>query len=174
MERTTMRFLTLPTLTILACGLLAAADSATVTYIDGNVAELSPNSGATLYLTNSQSMELKTPLHHVQIPYTQISKAELGSVMVHTADPEPLYKVWALPKRLMKSETQQMKLAFGDGKGQDQTMTLEMSKASADSVLATIERHSPKVANSTWWGDSIWKTNRNRESWGGAGTVAQK
>ena len=79
-----MRFLTLPTLTILAGGLLAAADSATVTYIDGNVADLSPNSGATLYLNNPQSMELKTPLHKVQIPYGQISKAELGSVMVHT------------------------------------------------------------------------------------------
>ena len=56
-----MRFLTLPTLTILAGGLLAAADSATVTYIDGNVAELSPNSGATLYLNNPQSMELRRP-----------------------------------------------------------------------------------------------------------------
>ena len=33
-----MRFLTLPTLTILTGGLLAAADSATVTYIDGNIA----------------------------------------------------------------------------------------------------------------------------------------
>ena len=86
-ERTTMRFLTLSTLTILAGGLLAAADSANVTYIDGNVAELSANTGATLYLTSSQSMELKTPLHKVQIPYAQISKAEVGSVMVHTADP---------------------------------------------------------------------------------------
>jgi hypothetical protein len=169
-----MRFLTLPTLTILAGGLLAAADSATVTYIDGNVAELSPNSGATLYLNNSQSMELKTPLHKVQIPYGQISKAELGSAMVHTADPEPLYKVWALPKRLVKSETKQMKLAFTDGNGLDQTMTLEMSKASADSVLATIERHSAKVANTGWWGDNYWKTSRNRDTWGGAGTVAQK
>ena len=169
-----MRFLTLPLLTIVACGLLAAADSATVTYIDGNVAELTPNSGATLYLNNSQSMELKTPLHQVQIPYTQISKAELGSVMVHTAEPEPLYKVWALPKRLIKSETQQVKLAFTGGNGQDQTMTLEMPKASADSVLATIERHSAKVANAGWWGDSYWKTTRNRDNWGGAGTVAQK
>jgi hypothetical protein len=53
-------------------------------------------------------------------------------------------------------------------------MTLDMSKASADSVLATIQRHSGKVANSTWWGDSTWKTTRNRDSWGGAGTVAQK
>jgi hypothetical protein len=169
-----MRFLTLPTLTILAGGLLAAADSATVTYIDGNVAELSPNSGATLYLNNSQSMELKTPLHKVQIPYAQISKAELGSVIAQTADPEPLYKVWALPKRLVKSETQQMKLAFTDENGQNQNMTLEMSKASAESVLATIERHSPKVANAGWWGDSIWKTTRNRDTWGGAGAVAQK
>jgi hypothetical protein len=169
-----MRFLTLPTLTILAAGLLAAADSATVTYIDGNVAELTANSGATLYLNNSQSMELKTPLHKVQIPYAQISKAELGSVMVHTADPEPLYKVWALPKRLVKSETKQMTVAFTDANGQAQTMTLEMSKASADSVLATIERHSGKVADTTWWGDSYWKTTRNRDTWGGAGTVAQK
>jgi hypothetical protein len=169
-----MRFLTLPTLTILAGGLLAAADSATVTYIDGNVAELAPNSGATLYMSNPQSMELKTPLHSVQIPYAQISKAELGSVMVHTADPEPLYKVWALPKRLIRSETQQMKLAFTDGNGQNQTMTIEMSKTSADGVLATIERHSGKVANDSWWGDNYWKTTRNKDTWGGAGTVAQK
>jgi hypothetical protein len=67
-----------------------------------------------------------------------------------------------------------MTLAFTDGNGQDQTMTLEMSKASADSVLATIERHSPKVADTGWWGDSVWKTTRNRDTWGGAGTVAQK
>lgn len=169
-----MRFLTLPTLTILAGGLLAAADSAAVTYIDGNVAELAPSSGATLYMNNPQAMELKTPLHKVQIPYAQISKAELGSVMVHTSEPEPLYKVWALPKRLIKSETQQMTLAFTDVNGQGQTMTLEMSKTSADGVLATIERHSAKVANSGWWGDSYWKTTRNKDTWGGAGTVAQK
>ena len=61
-----MRFLTLPTLAILAGGLLAAADSATVTYIDGNIADLAPKTGATLYLNNPQSMELKTPLHQVQ------------------------------------------------------------------------------------------------------------
>jgi len=169
-----MRFLTLPILTILAAGLLAAADSATVTYIDGNVAELSPSTGATLYMNNPQSMELKTPLHKVQIPYNQISKAELSAVMVHTPDPEPAYKVWALPKRLMKSETQQMTVAFTGGNGQSQTMTLEMSKASADGVLATIERHSGKVANDSWWGDNYWKTPRNKDTWGGAGTIAQK
>ena len=169
-----MRFLTLSTLTILTGGLLAASDSATVTYIDGNVAGLSPNSGATLYLNNPHSLELKTALHNVQIPYAQISKAELGSVTAHTPEPEPLYKVWALHKRLMKTETQQMKLAFTDGNGRDETMTLEMPKTSVDGVLGIIERYSPKVASTSWWGDGYWKTTRNRDTWGGAGTVAQK
>lgn len=169
-----MRFLTLPTLTLLAGGLLAAADTATVTYIDGNVADLSPNTGATLNLKNPQSLELRTPLHSVQVPYGQISKAELGSVQVHTSEPEPLYKVWALPKRLIKSETRQVTVAFTNASGQDQTMTLELSSAAAEGVVATIEQRNRKVANNSWWGDGYWKTTRNRDQWGGAGTVAQK
>jgi hypothetical protein len=54
-----MRYLTLSILTIVSGGLLAASDAATVTYIDGNVAELSPGAGATLHMDNPQSMELK-------------------------------------------------------------------------------------------------------------------
>jgi hypothetical protein len=169
-----MRLLIFPTLTILAGGLLLASDSATVTYIGGNIADFAPNSGATLHLDNPQALELQTPLHKVQVPYGQISKAELGSVQVRSSQPEPLYKVWALPKRLVKSETRQMTVAFTDGNGQGQTMTLEMSKTSADSVLTTIERHSAKVANNAWWGDNYWKTTRNKDTWGGVGTVAQK
>ncbi|MCU1339671.1 MAG: hypothetical protein JWO19_5252 [Bryobacterales bacterium] len=169
-----MRFLILPTLTILSGGLLLAADSGTVTYIDGNIADLAPNTGATLYLSNSHSMELRTPLHTVQVPYTQITKAELGPVNVHSSEPEALYKVWALPKRLMRSETRQMTVAFTNGNGQDQTMTIELSKPAASTLFATIERHSGKVANDNWWGDGYWKTTRNKDQWGGVGPVAQK
>jgi len=169
-----MRYLTLSILTIVSGGLLAASDAATVTYIDGNVAELSPGAGATLHMDNPQSMELKTPLHQVRIPYTQISKAELSAVLARTPDSEPLYKVWALPKRLVKSETRQMTVDFTDGSGQNQTLTLQMSKTSAESAFTTIKRHSAKVADNTWWGDNYWKTSRNKDTWGGAGTIAQK
>ena len=100
-----MRLLTLPTLTILTGGLLLAADPASVTFIGGNVADFAPNTGASLYLNNPQSMEFRTPLHAVQVPYSQILKAELGAVQLRTYEPQPVYKVWALPKRLMKSET---------------------------------------------------------------------
>jgi hypothetical protein len=170
-----MRFLTLPTLAILSGGLLLAVDSASVTYIDGNVADLAPNTGATLYLTNPGSMELKTSLHKVRITYSQISKAELGSVETHYAEAQPAYKVWALPKRLMKPETRTMTVAFTNESGQDQTITIEMSRAAAEGAFAVIERHNAKIADSNWWGDSYWKTNRNQDQWNGAGTVvAQK
>ena len=167
-----MRFLTLPTLTILAGGLLLAAGSQEVTYIDGNIADFTPNTAATLDVNRSQAMELRTPLHSVQVPYANISEARLGDVKSHASQPEAAYKFWALPKRLMKTENQQIVVAFTNASGQDQKITLELSKPAASSVLAAIERHNAKVAN--WWGDTYWKTTRNKDSWGGAGTVAQK
>jgi hypothetical protein len=108
------------------------------------------------------------------VPYNLILKAELGAVTVRTPEPEKLYKVWALPKRLMKSETQQMTVAYKSGDGQDQSMTIELSKQGASGLLAQIERRNGKVADSAWWGDGYWKTTRNKDSWGGAGTIAQK
>ena len=45
-------------------------------------------------------------------------------------------------------------------------MTIELSKAAADGVLATIERHSGKVADNNWWGDDYWKTTRNKDQLG--------
>ena len=167
-----MRFLTLPTLTILAGGLLSAAGSQSVTYVDGNIADFTPNTAATLDVNNSGSMELRTPLHSVQVPYSNISEAKMGAVKTHTPEPQPAYKFWALPKRMMKTENQEITVAFTNSGGQNQTITLELSKPAASSVLAAIERHNAKVAN--WWGDTYWKTTRNKDSWGGAGTVAQK
>ena len=169
-----MRFLTLPTFTILAGGLLLAADSASVTYIDGSIADCAPNTGASLYMNKPHSMELRIQKQTIEVPYGQISKAELGSVQVHSAEPEAAYKVWALPKRLIKTETRQVTMAFTDGNGQDQTMTLELSRTSADRVFAIIGRHNAKIANDSWWGDNVWKTTRNKDQWGGAGTIAQK
>ena len=169
-----MRFLIFPTLTILGGGLLLAADSQTVTYIGGTIADLAPNSGASLYLDNPQSMELRTPLHTVQVPYGQISKAELGSVKTHSSQPEALYKVWALHKRLIKSETREMTVAFKNDNGQDQSMTIELSKPAASGLLARIQSHNGSVADNTWWGDNYWKTTRNQDKWEGASTIAKK
>ncbi len=169
-----MRFLILPTLTIFAGGLLLAADPQTVTYIGGNVADLAPNTGATLYFTSAQTMELRTPLHSVEVPYAQISKAEMGQIVEHTYEAEAPYKVWSLPKRFIKTEGQEMTLSFTNANGESQTMTIEMTKKAAAKLMTRIERRSARVANSTWWGDDYWKTARNNERWNAPSTIAQK
>ena len=169
-----MRFLTFTTLTVLAGGLLAAADSSSVTYIKGTIDELSPNTGGTL-LNTAKSMEIRTPLHSVQVPYSQISKVEMGAIQTHAPETDPVYKVWTLHKHFMTSpQTQELTVAFTNEKGQNQSITIELPKKTASGLFATIERHSGTVANANWWGDDYWKTNRNKDSWGGAGTIAQK
>jgi hypothetical protein len=147
----------------------------TSTYIDGNVSTLKPNTGGTLVFTDEKSMTFRTGLAEVAVPYSSITKAQLGAL-----------KVLA---HLHRTETQLLIVEFKNGLGESQTMTLSLAKPAAGNVLSTIEVHTAKpaeakaaeksiVASATadpksdskdaWWGDSFWKTNRNQDTWGAA------
>jgi hypothetical protein len=138
--------------------------------VDGNVSSLKPNTGGTLVFSDTSSMTFRTGLAEVPVPYAGIRKAELGATQVHSHS-EPAYKVWS---RLHKNETQLLTVDFKNGQGQDQTMTFELAKPAASAVLATIEGHTAKVSavnggkagSEEWWGDEVWKTNRNLPKWG--------
>jgi hypothetical protein len=103
--------------------------------------------------------------------------------------------VLAFVNRLHKTETQLLTVQFKSGLGDNQTMTLQLAKPAASSVLATIEGHTPKAvtavkapaplskdaqvvkdaktatdAKDAWWGDEYWKTVRNQDSWKAAST----
>ncbi len=177
-----MRFLTFATLTTLACGLALAADGPqTVTYISGNVDGLAPNSGATLDVSGSKAIELNNGTTKVQVPYAGISRAELGEATEYTQE-QPLYKVWALPKRFFgKRAVQQVTVDYKGAAGESRTMTIEAEKSVAEKVVASIEQRTAPAAaaaNTDWWGDRLWKTKHNQGRWNdqasGAGTVASR
>jgi hypothetical protein len=166
---------------ILACGcVLGDPRPETSTYIDGNVAALKPNTGGTLVFSDSKAVLFRTGLAEVSVPYAGIRKAELGATKVHSHD-APAYKVWALPQRLHKTETQLLTVNFKNAEGEDKTMTFELAKPAASAVLATIEEHTGETAatlaaggagnkiaatnGSAWWGDEYWKTNHNLNTW---------
>ncbi|HEY4363202.1 MAG TPA: hypothetical protein VGN17_19690 [Bryobacteraceae bacterium] len=160
-----------------ACALLSAANRPeTSTYVEGNVPTLKPNTGGTLVFTDTSAMTFKTGLEEVPVPYAGISRAELGATQVHSHD-QPAYKVWS---RLHKTETQLLTVNFKNGQGETQTMTFELAKPAANAVLATIEGHTArpsaasnggattkmgKESSEAWWGDDVWKTNRNAAKW---------
>jgi len=148
----------------------------TSTYVDGNVSSLTPHTGGTLVFTDKNSMTFRTGLAEVAVPYASILRAELGAIQVHSHD---LPGVLAVVNRLHKTETQLLTVEFKSGLGEDQTMTLELARPAASSVLATIQEHSPNstvaaakapadkvvAGKEEWWGDSMWKTTRNQDSW---------
>jgi len=163
---------------LFACGLLCgAARPENSTYVDGNIAALKPNTGGTLVFTDDNAMTFRTGLAEVAIPYKGIRKAEAGATQVHSHSDAPAYKVWTLPRRLHRTETQLLTVEFKNEQGEDQTMTLEMAKPSAGNVLATIEGHTEvgaaaqaaaaRAKQDDWWGDRYWKTTRNSEQWNG-------
>jgi hypothetical protein len=169
---------------VLTCGfVLGAPRPETSTYVDGNVAALKPNTGGTLVFSDDKAILFRTGVAEVAVPYAGIRKAELGATQVHSHD-APVYKVWALPQRLHKTETQLLTVDFRNDQGEERSMTFELAKTAASSVLSTIQTHTVaptsvaglgkggKAAANTWWGDEYWKTNRNQDTWNNPSSTA--
>jgi hypothetical protein len=186
-----MRTISALTIAILACGAaFAEPRPETTTYVDGNVTGVSPHTGGTLMFSDAKAMYFRSASVNVTVPYASISKAELGATKTHSHE-VPVYKIWALHKRLNETtETQYLTLAFKSDEGDDQTMTLELAKAAVPNVMATLQSHArpgvvpadavPAVkltqeqilaakpadaASAPWWGDDFWKTTRNQDKW---------
>ncbi len=114
-----------------------ASRAETTTYVDGNLAGVSPNTGGTLVFSDEKAMSFRTGLATVSVPYAAITRSELGATreISHGA---PVYKVWARHK---KTETQFLTVEFKSDEGEAKTMTLELAQTSAPAVLATIQDH---------------------------------
>jgi hypothetical protein len=184
-----MRISSFAVLAVFAAG-LALADSSpqTATYVDGNVAGVAPKTGGTLLFAGDQTMNFRTGLATVPVPYANISHAELGAV-VETSKSHPFYKVWEMRKH--KPQNQYLIVNFANEEGEQKTMTLELDQSAAPEVLGIIQNHNAKAvdpakaqlaassssksakpdimragpASSGWWGDDVWKTTRNADKW---------
>lgn len=174
-----MRFFTRLSLLTVTCGLVFAADPITVNYLDGDVPNVAEESWATLDASGDKSLAFDTGSQTVQIPYSEITKVTEGEMRSFSNTEDPLYKVWTLHKHLFDRTTvQKIDLEFRDATGEPRSMNLEMDREDAKGILAHLtERLAPYEAlrrQRNWWGNSYWKTNSNREEWGGAGTLASR
>jgi len=124
--------------TVLACATAFAASRAeTTTYVDGNLAGVSPNTGGTLLFSDDKTLVFRTGLTTISVPYTAVTKSELGA----TRETSHGGKIWSRKK---KTETQFLTVEFKNDEGEAKTMTLELAQASAPGVLAAIQDHTGK------------------------------
>lgn len=121
---------------VCAATAFAASRAETTTYVDGNLTGVSPNTGGTLLFSDEKAMYFRTGLATVSVPYSAITRSELGATRETTSHGAPIYKVWARHK---KTETQFLTVEFKSEEGEAKTMTLELAQASAPAVLATIQ-----------------------------------
>lgn len=166
---------TLITLTLAASFALAADTPKDVTYLKGTIEGFAQNEAARLALPDTKVMVLKTDTASVEIPYGAITKSDRKVVAVEVEN-EPLYKVWSLHERLLPPAPKH-ELSFEyQTKAGTQTLTLSMDKGEADKVMRFVDRAAErnKANAGAWWGDDYWKTARNKDQWGGAGTVAAR
>jgi hypothetical protein len=133
--------LTLSCVSTMFAGSPATPRPETTTYIDGNLTGVTPQTGGTLVFTNDKALQFRTGLATFDVPYSNITKAELGAKQVHSRK-APAYKVWALPKRMGgNTSTQLLLLEFKADEGEAKTMTLELASSSVSNVVATINSH---------------------------------
>ncbi len=118
----------------LAAAAFAAPQSETTTYVDGNLTGVSPNSGATLTYSGDKQISLHTGLTNIDVPYENISHAELGAVK-ETSHGHKLFG------HRSKTETQLLTVNFKNGEGEEKNMTLELAQSAAASVLSSIQTH---------------------------------
>jgi hypothetical protein len=163
-----MRPFLVAALSVLSCGLAAAATNREATYVVGNLHDI--EAGAEGYLTlESGQLSFRAGKITVEVPYKKLTQVELGPTLTHSVD-VPIYRVWELHKRLLaeKPVYQNLTLNFSDEDGNEQLMTLELLENAAvqtyDAVLIKTGRK-PKRPKQDWWGDSVWRTTRTGTEW---------
>ncbi len=170
-----MRF-SLLTFVLTASAAFAADNVKPVTYLEGNIDGFAVNASSKLEFKDSKVMVLRTKGADAVIPYGMVTKTDDVLVPV-VSEKDPLYKVWSIHKRLLiPNPLHAVTVTYTDKAGAEKKVTLEMEKAAAERLEAHVKQASDRNAANAgaWWGDSVWKTQRNKSDWGGAGVIAQR
>jgi len=138
-----------------------------MTYLKGNIEGIDQNAGGTIDFTNSKVLTVKASDSKFEIPYLAIVGAERKDVVI-SVEKEPLYKVWALHKRIIQPmPKQEVTFDYKDKTGSLQSVTIEVDPATADRLFVRLKQADNKKAaiRGDWWGDGVWKTHRNEPEW---------
>src|SRR5665213_645476 len=163
-----MRNISLIGLTMAASLTCFAATSIEATYAVGDLDGLSAGAKGTVRVEDS-ALVFHSGKVTVEAPYTKITATEWGQKVTHSNDAYK-HKFWEVNKMFgNKTERQSLIINFKDASGKDQTMTLELTEGAAYDVRNIVDARSGITARrqsaEAWWGDDIWKTDRNQKSW---------
>lgn len=156
--------------------LLHAATNQEATYVVGNLDGVETGAKGIAHVDGG-GLTFHTGKLTIDAPFAKITATEMGPKLVHPEE-APHRKAWELHKRLLdKTVYQNLIVNFKDASGKEQTMTLEMTESAAAEAFDTLElRTGQRVRRQRedgWWGDDVWRTDRNQQTWDQTAALAK-
>ena len=148
---------------------LALMAATGVEYVGGTVKSIPANTVGTLNFDDGAQLRFTYGGQVYGLPYDQITSTDIAKAEGHHV----LHKI---PVPTLNPHFRKMTLSihFKDSVGAAQTLNFDMTSDSANdaqdeiALKKTGPRNVVADRSSDWWGDGLWKTNRNKASWDAA------
>ena len=164
-------------------GICLAGQTATgsAAYVDGTVSAIPANTAGTLDLSDSEQLRFRYGHTSYAIPYDKITSFQrgrnnnrgFGSRIASGAS-----KIGSTILPMFFSNKKYITIAFkSEDSANSEQMVFQVSDGVADTTIPVLEARTTNPAEAgqttatavsdedSWWGNKVWRTNRNRHLW---------
>ena len=146
--------------------LLGGASNA-IEYVGGSAKAIPANSTGTFNFDDAKELRFNYGASVYALPYEQITTTDIGKVK---GESHHILRKIPVPS-FSRDPKETLTIAYKDAAGATGTLSFELTASQAahtrDNIAmkkAIIEADIQARSNE-WWGDKLWKTNRNKAAW---------
>ena len=144
---------------------LAASDS--VQYVGGTVKSIPVNSTGTFNFEDAKEFRFTYNGSMFKLPYDQITSTD-----IEKADVRRVMHIFPAMSPIASHRKQTLIINYTDASGAAGSLNFELPAYRATDAQETIAAKKSPVpsyaaaaASNEWWGNSVWKTKRNKAAW---------
>jgi hypothetical protein len=140
------------------------AASDTVQYVGGTVKSIPVNSAGSFNFDDAKELRFHYNGVVYRLPYDQITSTD-----IEKADVKHVMRVIPAQSLMFTHRKRTLVINYTDPSGATGTLNFELAAyraADAQETIAAKKTPPPAgIVEAAWWGDKIWKTNRNKAAW---------
>ena len=139
--------------------------SNTIEYVSGTEKSIPANSVGSFNFDSSKEMWFTYSASVYKLPYEQITSTDIAKGETHHV----LRKI-PVPSLMPGHKKETLTINYKDATGATGSLSFVLTASNAAAAQETIasKKAAPQATatqSTEWWGDKIWKTNRNKAAW---------
>jgi hypothetical protein len=139
--------------------------SSPIEYVGGTVKAIPANSTGAFNFDDAKELRFNYGQSVYAVPYEQITAADVAKGEAHHI----LRKI-PVPS-FSRDPKETLSINYKDAAGATGTLSFELTASQASQVRDDITKKKDRIQanadarSNDWWGDTLWKTNRNKGAW---------